>query len=201
MPDLSYINEQLRPLAVPIETLNPDPANERIHDEKNMEAIKGSIKRFGQHQVVTVWLEKDIIVVGNGRWKAMKEMGYTHIAANVRSFTEVEAAALRVADNRTSELGRWDKDALEETINALKGSEYPIDDLGFPDDDIKALLGTTFLDYAPTPDDPTKEKGEGEGYKEKVVVSVSDLTVRSPLQEAIKKLIVENGWTGKAEVV
>jgi hypothetical protein len=40
-PDLSYILESLRPLAVPIGELEFDPTNARLHPERNLEAIKG----------------------------------------------------------------------------------------------------------------------------------------------------------------
>ena len=39
---MEYISEGLRALAVPVETLNLDPANARLHDQRNVDAVKGT---------------------------------------------------------------------------------------------------------------------------------------------------------------
>lgn len=188
---MDYINEQLRHLAVPIDTLKPDPANERIHDKKNIDAIKGSIKRFGQHQVVTVWKEKGVIVVGNGRWQAMKELGYDHIAANVRSFTENEAAALRIIDNRASELSHFDRAALADTI-ANSGIDFS--DLGFDEDDIKQFGGADFGPYV------SDGSGGTDGYREKLALTIKHKGMVLTVREELSKLLSDNGWEDVVEV-
>jgi hypothetical protein len=53
-PDLSPIAEQLRPLAVPCCKLLLDPANARRHPEPNLEALKGSLRVYGQRKPVVV---------------------------------------------------------------------------------------------------------------------------------------------------
>jgi hypothetical protein len=37
---------------VPLDALVPDPSNPRVHDERNLEAIKTSLARFGQAEIV-----------------------------------------------------------------------------------------------------------------------------------------------------
>ena len=49
-PDVTYIHESLRHLAVPIDSLTPDPVNARLHDERNITTIMGSLKEFGFDQ-------------------------------------------------------------------------------------------------------------------------------------------------------
>lgn len=197
---LEYINETLRSLAVEIDSLTPDPANERIHDRKNIEVIKESLRRFGQHQVVTVWKEKGIIIIGNGRWLAMRELGYTHIAANFKSFNDAEATACRIADNRTSDLASWDEAALTATVEALKSNDYPLDDVGFSEEEVKAILGTTFADYTPEPEEKkdTGDKTEDTGSDEpvKITLTVKDMEIRAPLKHAIISLIEDRKWEG-----
>ncbi|MGA1718738.1 MAG: ParB N-terminal domain-containing protein, partial [Aquiluna sp.] len=39
---------------IPIAELDLDPANVRQHDEKNLAAIKSSLKRFGQQKPIVV---------------------------------------------------------------------------------------------------------------------------------------------------
>ena len=53
-PDLSYIAEPLRPLAVAIYAVAQDPRNARRHDEANLKAIKKSLKRFGLRVPIVV---------------------------------------------------------------------------------------------------------------------------------------------------
>ncbi len=39
---------------VPLASLHTDPANARAHDEANLEAIRASLKRFGQAEALVV---------------------------------------------------------------------------------------------------------------------------------------------------
>jgi hypothetical protein len=48
-PDLSQIADPLRPLAVPLDQLRPDPSNARRHPERNLEAVKESLRRWEQY--------------------------------------------------------------------------------------------------------------------------------------------------------
>jgi len=71
-PDLSHIEAGLLALAVPIGEVSEDPANVREHREQNLEALKASIRRFGQQRPVLV--DQDCVVVaGNGTLRAMRD--------------------------------------------------------------------------------------------------------------------------------
>ncbi|MCC7169271.1 MAG: hypothetical protein IT459_02385, partial [Planctomycetes bacterium] len=52
---------------VPIDSLHLDPANARAHGDKNLDAIKGSLARFGQAEPLVVQAGTRRIVGGNGR--------------------------------------------------------------------------------------------------------------------------------------
>src|SRR6185369_10855580 len=99
-----HIAPPLRSLALPIASLNLDPANARTHDEANLAAIKGSLSRFGQRLPLVVQQQGMIVRAGNGRLMAAKELGWTHVAAVVVDESEVEATAYAIADNRSGEL-------------------------------------------------------------------------------------------------
>ena len=58
-----------------IEDLHFDPANVRKHDEKNLEAIKSSLLRFGQQKPIVVD-GKGIVIAGNGTLTAAKALGW-----------------------------------------------------------------------------------------------------------------------------
>jgi hypothetical protein len=70
--DLSHIEAGLLALAVPIGKVSEDPANVREHPEQNLEALKASIRRFGQQRPVLV--DQDCVVVtGNDTLRAMRD--------------------------------------------------------------------------------------------------------------------------------
>ncbi len=111
--------EQLNPLLVEVSGLCSDPANARLHNRGNIEAIKTSLSRLGQHVPIVVQKEGMIVRVGNARLTAAKELGWTHIAAVVIDENNIDAVARAIADNRTAEMSHWDYDVLEEVVQAL----------------------------------------------------------------------------------
>ena len=62
---------------VPLDSLHLDPANAREHGPENMEAILGSLKRFGQAEPLVVQKKTGRVIGGNGRLVAMKQLGWT----------------------------------------------------------------------------------------------------------------------------
>lgn len=111
-PELAYIAEPLRHLAIPLGDLTPDPANARKHDEKNLSAIMGSLRQFGQRIPIVVQEEGLIVRAGNGRLESAKRLGWTHLACVVVPEDNVSAVAFAISDNRTAELAEWDDEVL-----------------------------------------------------------------------------------------
>lgn len=137
-PELAHIAEPLRHLAVPIETLSLDPANARLHDERNLDAIKGSLARWGQRLPVVVQRHGKVVRAGNGRVLAARQLGWTHLAALIVDEPDVEATAFAIADNRTSDLAEWDDSALARLLQSLP--QDLLDTTGFSTDDLNELL-------------------------------------------------------------
>lgn len=127
-PDLSFIAESLRPLAVPIGDLILDPANARTHSDKNLDGIKGSLAVYGQQKPVVVRQETMTVVCGNGTLAAARALGWTHLAANVVPLDAATAAGLSVADNRTSDMSSWDTTALDKLLREVNtGNDERLD--------------------------------------------------------------------------
>jgi ParB-like chromosome segregation protein Spo0J len=124
------IPESLRPLARPISTLKPDPQNARLHNERNLNAIKASLKKFGQQKPI-VALPDGTVIAGNGTLEAVKALGWSEIAVSVFKGSTIEAKAYAIADNRTAELAEWDDLQLVETLEWLQQNDFPIDVTGF----------------------------------------------------------------------
>jgi len=116
---------------VAISSLTPDPTNARRHGKKNMEAIKGSLAKFGQVEPIIVNSRTGIVVGGNGRLTAMAELGHTECDVVRLDLNAVEASALALALNRTGELAEWDEDVLGKTLTALKSEGFGLLDIGF----------------------------------------------------------------------
>ena len=56
---------------VPLDSLHLDPSNARTHGTENLEAIKGSLLRFGQAEPLVVQARSRRVIGGNGRLVAM----------------------------------------------------------------------------------------------------------------------------------
>ena len=152
---------------VKIKELANDPANVRKHDERNLDAIKASLQRFGQQKPIVVD-SKGIVVAGNGTLLAAKSLGWKDIEIVRTELEGANAIAYAVADNRTSELAVWDDDALARTLEALKNDDS-IEQLvtGFTDQEIEDLIGRTIglddieQDEIPEPpSDPITQVGD-----------------------------------------
>jgi ParB-like chromosome segregation protein Spo0J len=120
---------------IKISDLSLDPANVRKHDRKNLDAIKASLRKFGQQKPIVVDA-KGIVIAGNGTMTAAQELGWTDIAAVRTELVGVEATAFAIADNRSAELAEWD-DKLTEVLKSLQDADVNLEQLGFTSDDVK----------------------------------------------------------------
>lgn len=140
MDGLDYIDPDIRPLARPIGDLNPDPANARKHPDRNLEAIKSSLARFGQKKPLVARPVNGslIVVAGNGTLAAAKTLGWTHLSVNVKEMSDAEATAYGIADNKTAELAEWDDEVLAGLLGSLDADLQVV--TGFDDAEIQAIV-------------------------------------------------------------
>jgi ParB-like chromosome segregation protein Spo0J len=152
----------LKIVTMKVADLSADPANVRKHDEKNIEAIVGSLRRFGQ-QVPIVVDKSGTVRAGNARLEAARRLGWETIEAYVSNLTGSEMTAYAIADNRTSELADWDTASLAATLEAL---QYDDDDLlkvtGFTEDELAqlAIEAMAGLDLGDDDDDSNDDTGD-----------------------------------------
>lgn len=144
---LSYIAPGLRSLAVPIAELNPDPANARRHDDKNIAAIRGSLAQFGQRRPAVVQRSGMIVRAGNGMLRAAQELGWSHLAAIVIDEDNVSATAFAITDNRAAELADWDTETLDALLREIE--------IGDPD--LQEMLSALAADTGIVPPDIDNE--------------------------------------------
>jgi len=152
---------------IPIAELDLDPANVRQHDEKNLAAIKSSLKRFGQQKPIVVD-PKGIVIAGNGTLTAARALGWDRIRIVRTQLEGSEATAYAIADNRTAELATWDDDALMQQLSALDLEDSAlVEAAGFSAAELEGmvdgLLGEKELneDEVPeVPEDPITKPGD-----------------------------------------
>jgi len=119
----------------PVVDLIPDPNNARKHDQKNLDAIKGSLAKFGQQKPIVID-KNSIVLAGNGTLAAAKALGWKDIQVVVSTLEGFNASAYALADNRSSELAEWDTEVLDATLKALMATEFNIAEIGFDIGDI-----------------------------------------------------------------
>jgi ParB-like chromosome segregation protein Spo0J len=122
----------LRIETVNINSLTPDPANARKHDERNIKAIADSLKQFGQRKPITVTPDS-IVVTGNGTMQAAKSLGWSEIviARTPVGWTWEQIRAWAIADNQTALLAEWDDKVLADQLLELDANGWELEQLGF----------------------------------------------------------------------
>ena len=141
----------------------PYENNPRLNEDA-VEKVAASIKEFGFRQPIVVD-EKGTIIVGHTRYKAALELGLKTVPVHVAAgLTPEQAAAYRLADNKTAEFAFWDSDALGIELDALGSSGFDMEPFGF-DADASADPVNAFMENDVTKDDEDGEvAGEDENY-------------------------------------
>jgi hypothetical protein len=102
-----------------ISTISKDPANVRRHNRKNLDAIKASLRAFGQQKPIVV-SKAGIVLAGNGTMEAALELGWEKIQVIHSDLEGTAATAYAIADNRTAELAEWDHEGLAQQLAAIQ---------------------------------------------------------------------------------
>ncbi len=131
------IIESLHDLAVDIDTLKVMPGNPR---QGNVAAVKKSYEQFGQRKPI-VATKDGTVIAGNHQLLAARELGWDEIAVVFVDDDDKTAKAFALADNRTSDLGTYDNEALAELLADVAVDPELLLSTGYTEDNIEALLG------------------------------------------------------------
>jgi DNA modification methylase len=135
--------------------LKPDPANPRRHSQKQVRQIRNSIEVFGF--VVPILIDRDgNVVAGHGRLLAAKELGLTEVPTLcLDHLTPAQVRALRIADNRLTEIAVWDDRLLAEQFRDLSLLEldFSLELTGFEMPEIDLRIAS-LEDLSDADDDP-----------------------------------------------
>lgn len=119
---------------VPVASLQLDQRNARRHGMRNLEAVKESLRRFGQQRPIVVDAD-GVVLAGNATLMAARELGWEHIDIMRTSLTGKAATEYAVADNRTAELAEWDSAVLDELAREVDLTAF------FTQGELDALVG------------------------------------------------------------
>lgn len=133
-----------------LDQLTEDPNNARVHDDRNMEAIKGSLRKFGQQKPIVV-TKKGIVIAGNATFRAAKLLGWTEVSVVRTDLEDVLATLYALADNKTSELGGWEEEQLGDLMRAFHQDDLKA--IGFETDEILKYLGEVVIGGQTDPDE------------------------------------------------
>ncbi|HYU13659.1 MAG TPA: DNA methyltransferase [Stellaceae bacterium] len=145
---------ELRIERVRIGQLKPDSRNPRLHSERQIKQIAGSIKAFGFN--VPVLADQDgNLLAGHGRVHAARRLGLREIPViRLEHLTPEQARAFSIADNRLSETSTWDDRLLAEVFRDLASVEldFDLEATGFTMGEIDLRIEGLSLSTANNPD-------------------------------------------------
>lgn len=148
----------LAEFAVPINELSTWFENPRRGD---IDALKYSLSTWGQRELIEYQIEVvdgetfKVVYVGNHRFQAAQELGWTHIAAIEGSDLDSDQMKdYAVANNRTSDLSRYDQEAYAECLAEMhQRNSDAVKALKYSNEEFDSLVSSLPPEY-PEPDMP-----------------------------------------------
>lgn len=133
-----------------LDSLVVDPANVRLHGDRNRQTLDASFRRFGAARSIVVDA-KGVVRAGNGTLEAARAAGMTDaivvdaegdqlIVVRRKDWSPTEATAYAIADNRSSDLAEDDPDALARTLQALMNEGFDLAATGFSEEEANSLI-------------------------------------------------------------
>ena len=142
----------------------PYENNPRKNDDA-VDEVATSIKAFGFKNPIIV--DKNMVIIaGHTRLKAALKLGLTMVPVIIaEDLSDDQANALRLADNKTAELAKWDKKKLEEELKQINWELLGIDmtDVGFNDifaSEFQEVVDDDFDEGQYLSDEPHSKQGD-----------------------------------------
>ena len=122
-----------------INDIKPYDKNPRKISNKAIDMVANSIKEFGFQKPIVVDT-KNVIVVGHTRYQASIKLNLKKVPVVVGDFTEQQAKAYRIADNRINEETGWDYNFLQEELNKLLDLDVDLNLTGFTSEELDSMF-------------------------------------------------------------
>jgi hypothetical protein len=121
---------------VGVDDLTTHPGNPRRGD---LAAVKASIEVNGFYGTIVAQRSTGYVLAGNHRLMAARELGMVEVPVVWVDCDDTRARAILAADNRTSELGGFDSEALAQLLEGLR-IEDALVGTGYDEESIAALI-------------------------------------------------------------
>lgn len=129
---IDYIVDDLQSLAVPIDSVLPDPDNTMLHESTDLVQIAASLRKYGQRKPIVVNKTGNVIEAGNGTWTAAKQiLNWEYIAVVFVEDDPHTATGYAIADNVTGRIAQFAWEMLHEKLSQF---DAPTDVPGVTDD-------------------------------------------------------------------
>ena len=151
---------------VNIDDIIPYAKNPRQNDEA-IAKVASSLKEFGWRQPIVV--DKEMVVIaGHTRLGAARRLNYLKVPIHIATdLTENQIKAYRIADNRVGQEAKWDEDLLSLELKDLQLDGYDLEQTGFNDEELDALLAEAVTEglvdedqVPPEPEEATSVLGD-----------------------------------------
>lgn len=152
---------------ISLDKLKPYERNAKKHTAEQIEQIKNSIQAFGNCDPLGVATDENIIIVGNGRYMALKELGYKEAyCIRLDHLTEKERKAYAIAHNKLTMNTGFDDELLRLELEDLQEIDFDLDLTGFEEWELDNLLNPVsdddlqdfFIEKEEKPKEPKKIK-------------------------------------------
>lgn len=125
---------------IELDKIIPYSQNTRTHSPEQVDQIAESIRLFGFTKPVLIDADNTLIA-GHGACLAARIAGLDSVpCVRLTHLSERERRAYIIADNKIALNSGWDFDKLSEEVSYLMSVEFDIDDLGFNEQELAALL-------------------------------------------------------------
>lgn len=174
----------------PLERLIPYARNAKVHTDEQVAQIAASMREFGWTIPVLVD-EEGTLIAGHGRILAARLLQRTHAPVLVaRGWSEAKKRAYRLADNQLAARASWDPEMLGLELKDLVAEEFDLEVIGFPEEELEALVNGWQSDV-----DPAEKDGEhldGIHATVRVIVAQEDRdAARAAIEQALRQAEVK----------
>ena len=126
---------------IKLSDMKPLEDNIRVHGENQIKHYIKSIKQFGQTKPII--LDEDYnILIGNGLYKAMTEMGFEYAEGYFKTgLSKKDKKKLILADNKVYELGMTSNNQIDKYLKEITDlGDFDI--VGYEEDILKSIMAT-----------------------------------------------------------
>jgi len=123
-----------------IDSLKCFEKNSRTHSDEQIQQLIDSINEFGFTNPILID-ENNTIIAGHARVMAAKKIGMDEVPCVIlEGLSDVQKAALVIADNKLALNAEWDFNILRDQFEFLKENEFDLEMTGFGLDELCKIL-------------------------------------------------------------